>query len=98
MSNITAETDLFSWVLRQFADQNSPRTILIAGFGLYMSLSIPDYFTTYAAANPGTAGPINTSNQDFNSAPRPVMQCPPHSLSGLSCSHHMSGGRHEGLK
>ena len=63
---VIATKVMFLWLL-QFADQNSPRTSLIAGFGLYMSLSIPDYFTTYAASNPGTAGPINTSNQDFNS-------------------------------
>ena len=44
---------------------NSPRNIFITGFGLYMSLSIPDYFTTYMTAN--NNGPINTSSVEFNS-------------------------------
>ncbi len=49
----------------QFVDLNSPRNIFIMGFGLYMSLSIQDYFTSYQAKN--NAGPIATGNQSFNS-------------------------------
>lgn len=57
----------------QFTDMNSPRNIFITGLGLYLSLSIPDYFTTYTAKN--NHGPINTGSQEFNStAP------PPHHL------------------
>ncbi|CAK0786722.1 hypothetical protein CVIRNUC_009936 [Coccomyxa viridis] len=48
----------------QFVDLNSPRNIFIMGFGLYMSLSIQDYFTSYQAKN--NAGPIATGNQSFN--------------------------------
>jgi nucleobase transporter 1/2 len=47
---------------------NSPRNIFIGGFGLYMALSVPDYFTSYAAANKGSSGPINTPNTEFNGA------------------------------
>ena len=49
----------------QFVDLNSPRNIFIMGFGLYMSLSIQDYFTSYQAKN--NAGPIATGNSSFNS-------------------------------
>ena len=49
----------------QFVNLNSPRNIFIMGFGLYMSLSIQDYFTSYQAKN--NAGPIATGNQSFNS-------------------------------
>jgi len=50
----------------QFVDLNSPRNIFIMGFGLYMSLSVQDYFTSYTAKN--NQGPIETGNQNFNSA------------------------------
>ena len=49
----------------QFIDLNSPRNIFILGFGLYMSLSVQDYFTSYTAKN--NQGPIQTGNEDFNS-------------------------------
>lgn len=49
----------------QFTDQNSSRNMLIVGFALYMALSVPSYFDTYTAQH-GGAGPINTSNQQFN--------------------------------
>ena len=48
----------------QHIDLNSSRNLLIVGFGLYMGLSIPDYFSTYTAAH--GHGPINTGDQDFN--------------------------------
>ncbi|CAL5222118.1 g4434 [Coccomyxa viridis] len=48
----------------QFIDLNSPRNIFILGFGLYMSLSVQDYFTSYTAKN--NQGPIQTGNEDFN--------------------------------
>ncbi|GAB4815990.1 hypothetical protein N2152v2_003036 [Parachlorella kessleri] len=48
----------------QHIDLNSSRNLLILGFGLYMGLSIPDYFSTYTAAH--GHGPINTGDQDFN--------------------------------
>ncbi len=39
--------------------------MLIVGFALYMALSVPSYFDTYTAQH-GGAGPINTSNEQFN--------------------------------
>ena len=51
----------------QFIDLNSPRNIFILGFGMYMSLSVQDYFTSYTAKN--NQGPIQTGNENFNSKP-----------------------------
>ena len=65
----------------QFVDLNSPRNIFIMGFGLYMSLSIQDYFTSYQAKN--NAGPIATGNQSFNSEP----DCLPCLLTSLCADH-----------
>jgi nucleobase transporter 1/2 len=48
----------------QFTDQNSPRNIFIVGLGLYLSLSIPDYFITYTTTN--NQGPINTKSTEVN--------------------------------
>ncbi|CAL8465374.1 g4910 [Coccomyxa elongata] len=48
----------------QFTDMNSPRNIFITGFGLYLSLSIPDYFTQYTTKN--NHGPINTGAHELN--------------------------------
>ncbi len=50
----------------QFTDMNSPRNIFITGLGLYLSLSIPDYFTQYTTKN--DHGPINTGSHEVNGA------------------------------
>ncbi|KAK9829197.1 hypothetical protein WJX72_004442 [[Myrmecia] bisecta] len=48
----------------QHTDMNSPRNIFVLGFGLYMGLSIPYYFTTYTTTN--GHGPVNTGSAEFN--------------------------------
>ena len=81
---------------------NSPRNIFITGFGLYMALSIPDYFTTYMTANKN--GPINTRSIEFNSAfiPPPLtlnallqlLSDPQHTLTTLSNIYSAPWGAH----
>lgn len=44
----------------QYTDQNSSRNIFILGFGLYMGLSVPYYFSTYTTAN--SHGPVQSGN------------------------------------
>lgn len=56
----------------QFTDMNSPRNIFITGLGLYLSLSIPDYFNTYTTKN--NHGPINTGAHEFNGV-HPAAPC-----------------------
>lgn len=51
----------------QYTDQNSPRNIFILGFGLYMGLSVPFYFSSYTTAN--GHGPVNSGNYAVNGAP-----------------------------
>ncbi|KAK9789229.1 hypothetical protein WJX73_005194 [Symbiochloris irregularis] len=48
----------------QFTDMNSPRNIFIVGFGLFMGLTVPYYFTYYyemSCTEPERIYPINTS-------------------------------------
>ena len=67
----------------QFIDLNSPRNIFILGFGLYMSLSVQDYFTSYTAKN--NQGPIETGNDNFNSKSPTFID----NLTTRSCPHGM---------
>lgn len=51
----------------QFTDMNSTRNLFIVGFALYMGLSVPQYFSSFDAAN--GHGVIQTGSSGFNGEP-----------------------------
>ncbi|CAI5473221.1 unnamed protein product [Closterium sp. Yama58-4] len=48
----------------RYAEMGSSRNLLITGLALFLSLSVPDYFKSYAVTN--GHGPINTSSSGLN--------------------------------
>lgn len=48
--------------VRQFANMNNPRNLFIVGFALYMGLSVPAFFTQFAAGNAEGRYPVNTGS------------------------------------
>jgi hypothetical protein len=50
---------------------NNPRNLFIVGFALYMGLSVPAYFTQFAAGNEEGRSPVNTGSTTVRPARSP---------------------------